>query len=166
MGFTPLEGLTMATRSGTVDPGLLLWLQARIGVGPEAMAATLEHDSGLTGLAGTPDMRELLDRDDADAQLALDVYLHRLRAGIGSMVASLGGLDALVFTGGVGEGAPRIRELACNGLGYLGVAIDGALNETAKDDADIGARTSTARVLVIRAREDVEVARQVRSLLG
>jgi acetate kinase len=149
MGFTPLEGLVMATRSGSVDPGLLLWLQEREGVSTDSMADALEHDSGLLGLAGTADMRELLARDDDEARLAVEVYVHRLRAGIGAMAASLGGLDALVFTGGVGENSGRIRELASEGLGYLGV----------------GAREGGVRVLVVRAREDLEIARQVRELL-
>jgi acetate kinase len=147
MGFTPLEGLAMATRSGSVDPGLILWLEERAGVTPAAMAEALEHESGLLGLAGTADMRELLLRDDPDARLALDVYVHRLRGGIGAMAASLGGLDALVFTGGVGENSARVRELACEGLAHLGVP-------------------DRAAVLVVPAREDVEVARQVRELLG
>src|SRR5215210_7540118 len=108
MGFTPLEGLVMATRSGSVDPGLLLWLQRHEGISSEEMADALEHESGLLGIAGTADMRELLARNDPDAQLALGVYIHRLRAGIAAMVASLGGLDALVFTGGVGERAARV----------------------------------------------------------
>jgi acetate kinase len=149
MGFTPLEGLVMATRSGSVDPGLLLWLQQNRGVSADEMADALEHDSGLLGLAGTADMRELLARDDDEARLALDVYVHRLRAGIGAMAATLGGLDALVFTGGVGENAARVRELACNGLAHLGV----------------GPPDNRVRVLVVNAREDVEIARQVRALL-
>jgi acetate kinase len=146
MGFTPLEGLVMATRSGSVDPGLLLWLQEHAGVPASEMAEALEHDSGLAGLAGTPDMRELLARDDPDARLALDVYVHRLRAGIGAMAATLGGLDALVFTGGVGERSARVRELACEGLAHLGVG-------------------SRVAVLVVHAREDLEIARQTRELL-
>jgi acetate kinase len=149
MGFTPLEGLVMATRSGSVDPGLLLWLQQQERLSADEMAEALEHESGLLGLAGTADMRELLARDDPDAQLALGVYIHRLRAGIAAMVASLGGLDALVFTGGVGERATRVRELACAGLGHLGVDRPG----------------SAVRVLTVRAREDLEIARQARALL-
>jgi acetate kinase len=147
MGFTPLEGLVMATRSGSVDPGLLLWLQQQERLGVDEMADALEHGSGLLALAGTADMRELLARDDADAELALGVYIHRLRAGIAAMAASLGGLDALVFTGGVGEGAARVRELACAGLEHLGVG------------------TPAVRVLTVRAREDLEIARQTRALL-
>jgi acetate kinase len=150
MGFTPLEGLVMATRSGSVDPGLLLWLQQHEGISVAAMADALEHEAGLLGLGGTADMRALLESDDDDARLAVEVYVHRLRSGIGAMAASLGGLDALVFTGGVGENSARIRELVCEGLAHLGV-----------DGPD-----GRARVLVIHAREDLEIARQVRALLG
>jgi acetate kinase len=146
MGFTPLEGLVMATRSGSVDPGLVLWLLERGRMTEPEMAAALEHESGLLGLAGTADMREVLERNDERARLALDVYIHRLRAGIAAMAASLGGLDVLVFTGGVGENSARVRELACEGIGFLGVSPD--------------------NVLVIPAREDLEIARQVRLLLG
>ena len=165
MGFTPLEGLAMATRSGSVDPGLLLWLQEQADLTPGEMADALEHESGLVGLAGTPDMRELLDRDDPDARLALDVYVHRLRAAIGAMTAALGGLDALVFTGGVGERSPRVRELACEGLAHLGVAIDSSRNEVVGGDVDVAASGSAVAVLVVRAREDVEIARQARAVL-
>ena len=108
MGFTPLEGLTMATRSGTVDPGAVLWLVTHHGLDPAEVADALEHRSGLLGLAGTADMAEVVERaerGDAGAGLALAKYLHRLRAGICAMAASLGGLDVLVFTGGVGENA-------------------------------------------------------------
>jgi len=123
MGFTPLEGLVMATRSGSVDPGLVLWLIRSAGIEPAEVENALAHRSGLLALAGTPDMRWVIARaadDDEDARLALDVYAHRLRAGIAAMTASLGGLDVLVFTGGVGERSPRIRREAAAGLGHLG----------------------------------------------
>ena len=165
MGFTPLEGLAMATRSGSVDPGLLLWLQQHEGMSASEMATALEHDSGLLGLAGTSDMREVLGRDDPEARLAFGVYLHRLRAGIGAMAATLDGLDTLVFTGGVGERSARVRELACGGLSHLGVAIDTARNDAVGGDANVGAQGSSVAVLVVRAREDLEVARQARALL-
>src|SRR4051795_3743949 len=135
MGFTPLEGLVMATRSGSVDPGLLLWLLERTGMTERELAEALEHESGLKGLAGTADMREVLaaaSHGEAGAVLARDVYLHRLRAGIGSMAAALGGLDALVFTGGVGEHAPEIRAGAATGMEFLGVALETATNEAAE----------------------------------
>jgi acetate kinase len=165
MGFTPLEGLAMAMRSGSVDPGLLLWLQERAGLSPSEMAHALEHESGLLGLAGTADMRELLARDDAEARLGLDVYVHRLRAGIGAMAATLDGLDALVFTGGVGERSARVRELACECLAHLGVDIDASRNEVVDGDADVRATGARVAVLVLRAREDLEIARQARALL-
>ncbi|MFL5909353.1 MAG: acetate/propionate family kinase [Gaiellaceae bacterium] len=147
MGFTPLEGLAMATRSGSVDPGLLLWLVDHEGVDPVALAHSLEHRSGMLGLAGTADMREVVSRaadGDAAARLAFDVYVHRLRAGIAAMVAAMNGVDALVFTGGVGEHSPEVRDAALEGLSFLGAV----------------------EVLVLEAREDLEIARQVRAVLS
>jgi acetate kinase len=169
MGFTPLEGLVMATRSGDVDPGMLLWLQEQHAVPPRAMSEALERESGLTGLAGTAEMREVLartDAGDADAKLALDVYLHRLRAGIAAMAAALGGLEALVFTGGVGEHAPEVRRRATDGLAFLGVELDVIRNESVTSDAEIGAAGAKVRVLVLTAREDLEIARQTRAVLA
>jgi acetate kinase len=165
MGFTPLEGLVMATRSGSVDPGLLVWLLEHEGMTPHDLAARLEHGSGLVGLAGTADMREVLARvasGDSEAELALDVYVHRLRAGIASMAAAMDGLDALVFTGGVGENAAVVRFRACDGLGFLGVALDERANAAASGDAEVGAAGAAVRTLVVTAREDLEIARQVR----
>jgi acetate kinase len=169
MGFTPLEGLVMATRSGSVDPGLLLWLMQRKGLSTAELGEGLEHASGLTGLAGTGDMRKVLARaegGDEQARLALDVYLHRLRAGIGAMTTALGGIDALVFTGGVGERAPAVRAAAVEGLDYLGIYLDPERNLSADGDADLSASHASARVLLIHAREDLEIARQVRAALG
>ncbi|HEY2543108.1 MAG TPA: acetate/propionate family kinase [Gaiellaceae bacterium] len=147
MGFTPLEGLVMATRSGSVDPGLIFWLEEHMGMPPAELASTLEHRSGLAGLAGTSDMKAVLEaeaRGDEDAALAVAVYLHRLRGEIARMAAALGGVDVLVFTGGVGERSEAIRTRACAGLGFLG----------------------DMRVLVVEAREDLEIARGVRSALA
>ncbi len=172
MGFTPLEGLVMATRSGSVDPGMLLWLAEHERLSPAQLADALEHRSGLLGLAGTADMREIIERassgaqDGGRARLALGVYVHRLRAGIAAMAAALGGLDALVFTGGVGEHAAEIRARTAAGLSFLGVALDHARNDDAHADAEIGADGAPARTLVISAREDLEIARQVRTLLS
>ena len=167
MGFTPLEGLVMATRSGSVDPGLLLWLQRTAGVDAQALADALEHRSGLLGLGGTSDMRELLaavDEGSAVAALARDVYVHRLRAGIASMAASMNGLDALVFTGGVGENAAPIRAAAVDGLGFLGLGVDAKSNELQAGDRVISSGGGNAGVLVVASREELEIARQVRSL--
>jgi acetate kinase len=165
MGFTPLEGLVMATRSGTVDPGAVLWLVTQAGLPAAEVTDALEHRSGLLGLAGSADMREVIVRagnGDGEAGLALGAYHHRLRSSIAAMVASLGGLDTLVFTGGVGETAPVVRAAAAGGLHHLGVAYDPEANASAVPDADITGPGSHARVLVVAAREEVEIARGVR----
>ena len=169
MGFTPLEGLVMATRSGSVDPGMLLWLLERSEMTERELASALEQRSGLLGLAGSADMRAVLERAQAghdESKLALDVYVHRLRAGIAAMAASLGGLDVLAFTGGVGENAARVRALAVAGLAFLGVGIDERRNADVEEDAVITAAGCDAHTVVIRAREDLEIARQVRRVLG
>ncbi len=169
MGFTPQDGLVMATRSGAVDPGLVLWLESHAGMASAELADALEHRSGLLGLAGTADMREILSRaaaGDSGALLAREVYLYRLRGYVASMAAALGGLDVLVFTGGVGENAAEIRARAMDGLGFLGVRCDPARNESGTGDREIGATGAPVRSLVIGAREDIEIARQVRAVLG
>jgi acetate kinase len=169
MGFTPLEGLVMATRSGSVDPGLLLWLLERKAMTEGEMAAALEHEAGLAGLAGTADMQEVLARANAgkpEAELARDVYVHRLRASIGAMAAALGGLDALVFTGGVGERSPPIRVLACRGLDFLGIALDPRRNREATGDARISLADAPVAILGIESREDIQIAAEVRRVLS
>jgi acetate kinase len=165
MGFTPMEGLVMATRAGSVDPGLVLWL-LRHGLDADALERGLDREGGVRGLAGDADMRAVLARDDEAARLAVDVYVHRLRAQIAAMAAALDGLDTLVFTGGVGEHAPEVRARAAAGLGFLGVKLDAEANAQATADAEIGAPDAPVRVLVVTAREDLEVARQVRVLLS
>jgi acetate kinase len=173
MGFTPLEGLVMATRSGSVDPGMLLWLLEHEGLTATEMAEALEHRSGLLGLSGTADMREIVERVGVGggsrigqtARLALDVYVHRLRAGIAAMTASLGGLDALVFTGGVGERSAEVRAQTSAGLAFLGVSLDDARNRETHADGQIGGDHAAVRTLVLAAREDIEIARQVRAAL-
>ncbi|MEU4744301.1 acetate/propionate family kinase, partial [Actinosynnema sp. NPDC023658] len=160
MGFTPLEGLVMATRSGTVDPGLLLWLEEHEGLSPHEVATTLEEESGLTALAGTGDMREIdaaAARDEPDAVLALDVYTHRLVGGIASMAAALGGVDALAFTGGVGERSATVRRRAAERLAFLGVTLDEERNEHVDGDTDITGRDAGVRTFVVTAREDLEI---------
>jgi acetate kinase len=169
MGFTPNEGLPMATRSGSVDVGMLTWLLAA-GVGVEELAHGLQHEAGLTGLAGTPDMRQVLAASaagDRVAALAVDVWLHRLAAGIAAMAASARGLDALVFTGGIGERSATLRSAAAERLGWLGVVVD-AEADAARDerDGEITADGAGVRTLVVRAREDLEIARGVREVLG
>jgi acetate kinase len=169
MGFTPLDGLVMATRPGSVDPGLVLWLAEHAGMSPAELASALEHRAGLLGLAGSGDMKAVLEAEEAgdeDAELAVEVYLHRLRREIGAMVAALDGVDALVFTGGVGERSAAIRRRACEGLRFLGVEIDGGRNAAPELDAEITADGATARTFVVAAREDLEIARGVRSALA
>jgi acetate kinase len=167
MGFTPLDGLVMATRSGAVDPGLILWLEEHMGMPPSELASTLEHRSGLLGLSGTADMKAILEAEatgDEDARLALEVYVHRLRGLIAGMTAALDGLDVLVFTGGVGERSAAIRARAAAGLGFLGVEVDSQRNDDAVPDVEIG--SGAVRTFVIAAREDLEIARGVRSVLS
>jgi acetate kinase len=169
MGFTPLDGLVMATRSGSVDPGLVLWLEEHVHMPAAELASALEHRSGLYGLAGTADMREILSRaaaGDTRAELARETYLHRLRASVAAMAAATGGLDAIVFTGGVGENSAEIRQRAMDGLGFLGVTADPASNDAGTGDREIGAPAAAVRALVIAAREDIEIARQVRATLA
>ena len=159
----------MATRSGSVDPGMLLWLLEREAVSEREMAQALEHESGLAGLAGSADMRTVLaaaGRREPAAVVAIDVYLHHLRAGIAAMAAALGGLDALVFTGGVGERSSEIRARTGEGLGFLGVEIDREQNRSPALDAEITASGSSVRTLVLQAREDLEMARQTSAVLA
>ena len=169
MGFTPLEGLVMATRSGTVDPGMLLWLQRHAGIDEPALTEALDRQGGLKALAGTADMREILQRiadGDDRAELAFDVYIHRLRSLIAAMAAAMNGLDALVFTGGVGENSAPVRAAAVAGLRFLGVELGPTLNASLRPDSDISAPGAQVPTLVIKAREDVEVAREVRMVLA
>ncbi len=159
----------MATRSGSVDPGLLLWLleDGRLEVG--AVAQALEHESGLLGLAGSADMRDVLARahdGNGDATLAVEVYVHRLRAAIAAMAVALDGLDAVVFTGGVGERAAALRAHTAAGLSLLGIALDADRNAASSSDADIGTPGAPVRTLVITAREDLQIAREVRGLFS
>lgn len=169
MGFTPLEGLVMATRSGSIDPGLVLWLEEHVGLPPAELAWTLEHRSGLLGLAGTPDMAAVLEAEAAgeeNATLAIAVYLHRLRGSIATMVTAMEGIDALTFTGGVGEHASSIRARAAQGLGFLGVVVDEEINNTIEPDAEISGPGSRVRTFVVEAREDLQIVRDVGQVLA
>lgn len=168
MGFTPLEGLVMATRSGSVDPGLVLWLQEHERLSTREVAVALEKQSGLMALAGTGDMREVERRaaaGDEAARLAFDVFIHRLVTGIGAMSAAAGGLDVLVFTGGIGEHSAGVRQAACARLAYLGVELDPVANGVAQGDTDIGRPRAAVRTLVIESREDLEIDRETRTLV-
>jgi len=174
MGFTPLEGLVMATRCGNLDPGLLTWLLQHGGLSLDEVSRGIQHAAGLAGLAALPDgsgdmrqVRAAADAGSATARLAIDVHTHRLRQQIAAMAAAMNGLDTLVFTGGIGEHQPQVRAEAAAGLGFLGVAIDPARNNAAASgDTEISAASAKVRTLAITAREDIEIARQVRATLG
>ncbi|KOX14559.1 acetate kinase [Saccharothrix sp. NRRL B-16348] len=164
MGFTPLAGLPMATRSGDLDPGLLLHLLNHLTA--DELADGLTHHSGLVGLSGHADLRDVhtAAARGANAHLALDVFTHRLRQGIAAMTASLGGLDLLVFTGGIGEHDQRLRAAAVANLEFLGVGVDPTLNRgNLPVDSRISPAGASVGVWVIRAREDVEIAEGTRT---
>jgi len=164
MGFTPLEGLMMGTRAGTIDPGILIHLVRHLGYRAEALDRVLNKESGLRGVSGgSGDMRAVLDgmaAGDQRAQLAFDVYAHRLCAEIGSMMASLGGLDALVFTAGIGENCPPLRARVGEAFAFLGMRLDEAKNGGSPVDAEISMPDSAVRVLVVKTQEELEIARE------
>jgi acetate kinase len=169
MGFTPLEGLMMGTRSGSVDPGILTYLMREQKLTGEQLDELLNKKSGLMGISGlSSDMRRIVEamkQGNARAKLAFDIFAHRVRAGAAAMVASLGGIDALVFTAGIGENSPEVRSAVCAHLGFLGLALDTAKNQTSRDDGDISMRESKVRVLVLRAQEDWAIAKECWQLL-
>jgi acetate kinase len=163
MGFTPLDGLVMGTRSGTLDPGLILHLLRQPGASVDTLDALLNHRSGLRGLSGgSGDLRDVLDAradGDAAAELAFEVYVHQLRSHIGAMLGALGGLDGIVFTAGIGENSAAVREAALAPFEFLGVRLDSDRNARAEPDTDVAAPGSPVRVLVVRAREEWAIAR-------
>jgi acetate kinase len=169
MGFTPLEGLMMGTRSGSVDPGLLLYVLRDKGVSPDQLDRVLNKESGLLGVSGiSNDMREILglaDSGNADAGFAFDVFVHKLRQCIGAMTATLNGVDAIIFTAGIGEHAAAVRSAACTGFDYLGLKLDAVANAHCKPDVDIAAHDSSVRVPVIATREDVTILREALRLI-
>jgi len=174
MGFTPLEGLMMGTRSGSIDPGIIIQIlrgdlwdsrrNPRDMARPEIVDAILNHDSGLLGISGiSSDMRDILGamrKNDARAKLAFNIFVHRLASGIAAMAASLGGIDALVFTAGIGENSPEVRSATCAKLAFLGISLETGKNTSAKPDADISAVGSKVSTLVIQAQEDWAIARE------
>jgi acetate kinase len=169
MGFTPLDGLMMGTRSGSVDPGILIYLLRQGSYTVEQLDNLLWEASGLSGISGiSGDMRQIqaaISQGDRRAQLAFDIYVHRLRSSIGAMLGSLGGLDALVFTAGVGENLPQIRQAACEAFNFLGIKIDIDKNTSKPVDENIATSDSTAKVLVIHTQEDWQIARECYKLL-
>ena len=169
MGFTPLEGLMMGTRSGSVDPGILTYLMRQGQLDGQGIDKMLNQESGLLGVSGlSSDMRDILtaiQQGHERAKLAFEIYVHRLRAAIGGMAAVLGGVDVLVFTAGVGENSAEVRAAACRGLEFLGLRLDTRANEQPTLDQDVSAVNSSVRVLVIRAVEDWAIARECWKLM-
>jgi acetate kinase len=173
MGFTPLEGLMMGTRSGSVDPGILTYLMRQRQFSGQQLDEVLNQKSGLLGVSGiSSDMRQILAASksgDQRATLAFDMYVHRLRRGIGAMISVLGGVDALVFTAGVGENSPDVRAAVCDNFAFLGLRLDPGKNAPSPSgndvDVDIAALDSTVRALVIHAQEDWMIARECWNLV-
>ncbi|MFC7492897.1 MULTISPECIES: acetate/propionate family kinase [unclassified Nocardioides] len=170
MGLTPMEGLVMQTRAGSVDPGLMLHVMRSRGVSADELERVLERESGLCGLTGTSgdirEVRKAIRDGSAAAAAGLEVYVHRLAREVGAMAAATGGVDALVFTGGVGEHAPDVRLATVERLAFLGLAVDELLNDEVTDDADISASGTTGSTLVVTAREDLEIEREVRAVVS
>ncbi|MBW4643461.1 MAG: acetate kinase [Goleter apudmare HA4340-LM2] len=169
MGFTPLEGLMMGSRSGSVDPGILIYLLREYNYSAERLDYVLNKASGLRGISGIssdlPEVIQAIAQGNYRAQLAWDIYMHHLRAGIGAMLASLRGLDALVFTAGIGEHSPGVRQAACEAFAFLGLKINPKKNQSQPVDEDIATSESAVRVLVIKTQEDWAIAQQCWQLL-
>ncbi len=163
MGFTPIEGLMMGTRSGSIDPGILIHLM-RQGYDAQKLDEMLNRGSGLKGISGVSgDLRAVMkaiNQGESRAQLAFDMYVHSLRRNMGAMLASLGGLDAVVFTGGVGENSAAVRAGACAAIEFLGLKLDGEKNAQSPKDADIALADSTVRVFIVQAQEDWAIAQE------
>jgi acetate kinase len=170
MGFTPLDGLMMGTRSGSVDPGILTYLMRTEKLDGEALDKILNSESGLLGISGlSADMREIvlaMQSGNQRAELAFEMFVHRLCAGIGAMLAALDGADAIVFTGGIGENSAEVRAASCNRFTYLGLSLDSQKNSSTLSDRDIAAAQSNVRILVIRAQEDWAIARDCWNLIA
>jgi acetate kinase len=170
MGFTPLEGVPMTTRAGSIDPGALLYVLREGHLNVESLDHVLNFDSGVEGLAGGAggmiDVENRAQSGDRDAALALDVMLHHLASAVAAMAASAGGLEVLAFTAGIGEGSALVRERLCARLGFLGVELDRGRNQNVAPDCDVSTDRSRVRVLVVRAREELIAARAARTLLS
>jgi acetate kinase len=170
MGFTPLDGLMMATRSGAIDPSIVLHVQEHHGLSVAQIESALNRDSGLLGVSGvSADMREVLaaaKSGNAKARLALDIYAHRVRQTIGAFTVTMGGIDALIFTAGVGEHSAEMRASICAGLQCLGLELDAHANPKCRPDQDIAAKNSPARILVIATREDITMLHEVVDVLN
>jgi acetate kinase len=170
MGFTPLEGLVMGSRAGSVDPGILLYAMERMGLSAGELGEILQRRSGLLGVSGVSSdfraVQEAAKEGNGRARLALAIYANSVRAAIGALAVALGGVDALVFTAGVGENAADLREEACRGLACLGLRLDPGRNRALRPDADLSAPDASGRILVLRTREDLHIAREALRVSG
>lgn len=170
MGFTPLEGLVMGSRAGSVDPGILLYAIEQMGLSAGRLGEILQRESGLLGVSGiSSDFRtvqEAAESGNERARLALAIYAVSVRSGIGALAVSLGGVDALVFTAGVGENSAPLREEACRGLECLGLRLDPVANRTVRPDADVSAPGRTGRILILHTREDLYILRETLRISG
>jgi acetate kinase len=168
MGFTPLDGLMMATRCGSIDPSIIIHVMRHHGLSVDEVEDLLSHKSGLFGVCGHSDLREVWQAASGgsqEAHLALDMFSYRARLGIASMAASMNGIDTIVFTGGIGEHDAQMRAFICEGLEFMGMRIDSETNKTAKPDADISHADSQVRILLIHTREDVSIVREIERIL-
>lgn len=171
MGFSPLDGVPMGTRSGALDPGALLYLLSTRKLSLADLEHALNWDSGLRGLAGGDGDMVGLERraaaGDNDAQLAIELFAYRVAGAVATMAVATEGIDALVFTAGIGEGSAQVRERVCSLLGFLGIELEPDCNEACgSDDQKISARASAVEVLVVHTREEIVAARAARALLG
>jgi len=169
MGMTPLEGLVMGTRTGDVDPALPFFLSGHLKMSLDEIDELLNKESGLKGICGTNDMREVLEKretGDERAKIAVDIYTYRIKKYIGAYFAVLGGLDGLIFTGGIGENAPVIRELCCRGLGRLGIEIDEEKNNAAEEGVrEINSLDRGVKILVVPTNEELKIAQETKMVI-
>jgi len=169
MGMTPAEGLVMGTRSGDVDPAILLYIQKTLGKTAEQVDNLINKQSGLLGVSGrSSDMRDIeagAENGDDRSALALEIFCYRVKKYIGAYAAAMGGLDSIVFTGGIGENSPRVREMCIEGLEFLGVKVDSRANRSVKGETDISASDSRVRVLVIPTNEERMIARETAEVI-
>ncbi len=169
MGFTPLDGLMMATRPGSLDPGILLHVQRRHGLTADDLDAALNHGSGLLGVSGVSSDFSAIERAAEQgkrrARLAMEMFADRVRAAVGALAVNMGGVDVLAFTDRVGENSPTLRAMACQGLECLGLRLDPLRNAANRPDSDISPADSTARILVIHTREELMIARETQKAI-
>jgi len=170
MGYTPMEGLMMGTRCGSLDPGIMLHLQQRYNLSAEQLDRALNHESGLLGVSGvSSDYRQVkiaADNGDERARLALAIFADRVRATVGGLAVTMGGIDALVFTAGIGEHSVDLRTAVCEGLQIVGLRLDSERNATCSPDADIAGSDSRGRILVLRTQEELMIAREARRVMA